>query len=67
MFKNARIKLTAWYLLIIMIISISFSLVIYRGLMGEVHRFSRMQKLRFFIDATGQKAAEIEKLLDNLK
>jgi len=50
MFKNARIKLTAWYLLIIMIISISFSLVIYRGLMGEVHRFSRMQKLRFFID-----------------
>lgn len=46
MFKNARLKLTAWYLLIIMFISIAFSLVIYQGLMNEVHRFSRMQKLR---------------------
>ncbi len=50
MFKNARIKLTAWYLLIIMFISIAFSLVIYQGLMNEVHRFSRMQRLRFFVD-----------------
>lgn len=46
MFKEARLKLTAWYLLIIMCISIAFSLVIYRGLMNEVHRFSRMQRLR---------------------
>jgi signal transduction histidine kinase len=29
-----------------MFISIAFSLVIYRGLMNEVHRFSRMQRLR---------------------
>jgi len=50
MFKSARIKLTAWYLLIIMFISISFSFVIYRGLMSEVHRFSRMQRSRFFVD-----------------
>ncbi|MDO9028263.1 MAG: HAMP domain-containing sensor histidine kinase, partial [Candidatus Roizmanbacteria bacterium] len=42
----ARLKLTAWYLLIIMFISIAFSLVIYRGSMSEVHRFSRMQRLR---------------------
>lgn len=46
MFNSARIKLTAWYLLIIMFISISFSAVIYRGLMIEVHRFSRAQRAR---------------------
>lgn len=46
MFNKARLKLTAWYLLIIMFISIAFSLVIYQGLMGEVRRFSRMQRLR---------------------
>ncbi len=46
MFKEARLKLTAWYLLIIMFISIAFSLVIYRGLMNEIHRFSRMQRIR---------------------
>jgi two-component system, OmpR family, sensor histidine kinase CiaH len=46
MFKNARIKLTAWYLLIIMFISVAFSLVIYQGLMNEVRRFSEIQRLR---------------------
>lgn len=46
MFNSARIKLTAWYLLIIMFISIAFSLVIYQGLMGEVRRFSRIQRIR---------------------
>lgn len=46
MFKKTRLKLTAWYLLIIMFISIAFSLVIYRGLMSEVRRFSRIQRLR---------------------
>ncbi len=46
MFKNARLKLTAWYLLIITFVSITFSLVIYQGLMNEVHRFSKMQRLR---------------------
>ena len=46
MFKNARIKLTAWYLLIIMFISVAFSIVIYQGLMNEVRRFSRMQRIR---------------------
>ncbi|MFA6081139.1 MAG: HAMP domain-containing sensor histidine kinase [Patescibacteria group bacterium] len=63
MFKNARLKLTAWYLLIIMFISIAFSLVIYHGLMNEVRRFSRAQRMRierilppdpvqpFFVDA----------------
>lgn len=46
MFHSARFKLTAWYLLIIMIISISFSAVIYRSLTIEVERFDRIQRLR---------------------
>ena len=46
MFKHARLKLTAWYLLILLGISISFSLVIYRVLVQEVERFDRIQRLR---------------------
>lgn len=46
MFKNARIKLTAWYLLIIMCISISFSLFIHKVLVVELERFARIQKTR---------------------
>src|SRR3990167_9179975 len=46
MFNNARIKLTAWYLLIIMLISMAFSLVIYRVLTGEFERFERLYRFR---------------------
>lgn len=46
MFKSARIKLTGWYLLIIMVISISFSIVIYRVLTSEVDRFAKAQRHR---------------------
>lgn len=46
MFQTARLKLTAWYLLIIMMVSLSFSAVIYRSLSTEVERFSRMQRNR---------------------
>jgi two-component system, OmpR family, sensor histidine kinase CiaH len=46
MFQEARIKLTSWYLLIIMLISIIFSLVIYSGINGELGRFERLQELR---------------------
>lgn len=46
MFRQARIKLTAWYLAIIMLISISFSLVIYRGLTFELSRIERVQRFR---------------------
>lgn len=46
MFKNARIKLTIWYLLILMFISVSFSLIIYKGISGEIDRFSQSQGLR---------------------
>ncbi len=46
MFHSARIKLTAWYLLIIMIISIAFSAAIYRVLSNELERFARAQRVR---------------------
>ena len=46
MFRTARIKLTAWYLLIIMLISLSFSVVVYRVLTLEFNRFSRAQHFR---------------------
>lgn len=46
MFRNARIKLTAWYLLIIVCISVSFSGVIYRMLTFEMDRFASMQRVR---------------------
>jgi two-component system, OmpR family, sensor histidine kinase CiaH len=47
MFHSARLKLTAWYLLIIMMISLSFSVAIYNVLNREVERFARVQRLRF--------------------
>ncbi len=49
MYKTARIKLTAWYLLIIVMVSLSFSTIIYRSYSDEVERFERTQRLRFAI------------------
>lgn len=46
MFRSARIKLTAWYLLIIMMVSLSFSAAIYRVLSVELERVGRLQRLR---------------------
>ncbi len=46
MFKAARLKLTAWYLLILAIISFAFSLTIYRYLSLEIDRFAKVQKSR---------------------
>lgn len=46
MFHSARLKLTAWYLLIIMAVSITFSVVIYTVLAHEVERFDRTRALR---------------------
>lgn len=46
MFKSARLKLTAWYLLTIMLISISFSGVIYVGVCRELERGFRRMDLR---------------------
>lgn len=46
MFKQARLKLTAWYLLIIMVISLSFSALIYRLINTEINRFANSQRNR---------------------
>ncbi len=46
MFHSARLKLTAWYLLIIMSISFAFSAVLYTFLSHEVERFARAQRSR---------------------
>jgi signal transduction histidine kinase len=46
MFKSARIKLTAWYLTIIMFISISFSAFVFVGVQRDVQRALDAQKKR---------------------
>ena len=43
MFERARIRLTAWYLGIIMLISLFFSVAIYRGVTNEFERFGHMR------------------------
>lgn len=46
MFTQTRLKLTAWYLLIIMFISVSFSVAMYRVLTSELDRIGHLQRLR---------------------
>jgi len=46
MFQKARLKLTAWYLLIIMSISVLFSVTIYKGSTHEIERFARVRHFR---------------------
>ena len=46
MFHSTRLKLTAWYLLIIMTISVTFSVIIYRDLANEINRFEQQQRYR---------------------
>lgn len=46
MFQSARIKLTAWYLIILMTISIIFSFVIFQGARAELERGLRAQEFR---------------------
>jgi len=49
MFHSARVKLTGWYLIIIMIISAIFSLAIYQGVVFEIERGLRMQSRRAIV------------------
>lgn len=44
LFHKARLKLTLWYLLIIMVISVAFSTGIYRLMTAELDRFEQMQQ-----------------------
>lgn len=46
MFTSARINLTIWYLLIITVISASFSAIIYKVLTLELDRFASRQQIR---------------------
>lgn len=46
MFTTARVKLTAWYLAIIMSISFFFSVIIYSGVNRELVRIQNFQKAR---------------------
>lgn len=46
MFERARLKLTFLYLLIIMLISVVFSVIIYVGSANELSRIERVQRLR---------------------
>jgi len=46
MFNSARIRLTAWYLIIIALISFFFSVAIYRVLTSELNRIESMQRIR---------------------
>lgn len=46
MFTSARLKLTLWYLLIIMLISLSFSFVIYRVQTKELDQVINNQRIR---------------------
>ena len=47
MFRSARLKLAGWYVLIIMIISMSFSIFIYGIAAGEIHRAFQYAERRF--------------------
>jgi signal transduction histidine kinase len=46
MFNQARLKLTTWYLLIIMFVAVSFSLVIHNMMMRQVRGFAAEQRIR---------------------
>ncbi len=46
MFKEARIKLTSWYLAIIMTISLSFSYLVYTNINRELVRIENSQRAR---------------------
>lgn len=46
MFHSTRLKLTAWYLLIIMVVSVSFSAFIYFGATTEYDRIIRIEQYR---------------------
>mgnify|MGYP001032880901 CR=1 FL=1 len=53
MFRSARLKLTAWYLLIIMLISIIFSVVTYASMTRELKRGFKQAEMRFRAEELG--------------
>ena len=67
MFKTARIKLTGWYLLIIMLVSVSFSVAIYRVLTSELDRLERVQRVRVEFQLPGGRPVLDHDLLEETK
>lgn len=59
MFYKAKLKLTAWYVLIIMLISLMFSLIIYSLISSEVDRFARRQRFNVDIDLISESKQRI--------
>lgn len=47
MFTSARLKLTAWYSLIIMLVAVSFSVSMYRIISSELDRIAFVEQQRF--------------------
>lgn len=66
MFQQARIKLTGWYLLIIMLISLIFSAVIYTITTRELERGLRRVEQRFRININDQLLPRPRLLFDQL-
>lgn len=70
MFEKARLKLTLWYLLTIMIVSLSFSAVIYKGATNEFERsldtIEQRLRLRQFglLPPEGRELIFIQDLID---
>jgi two-component system, OmpR family, sensor histidine kinase CiaH len=67
MFEQARLKLTLWYLSLIMLVSLMFSGVIYRVLVNEVVRFEKNQRFKIeeriggnCFDAGGHKQGKLQ-------
>ncbi len=56
MFQSARITLTVWYLVIIMIISLIFSAILYRIISHELDHFAQVQRFRIEQELRGQLA-----------
>ena len=43
MFEKTRLQLTTWYLVILMTISVLFSLAVYSSINADLSRFEQMQ------------------------
>jgi two-component system, OmpR family, sensor histidine kinase CiaH len=70
MFQSARLKLTAWYLLIIMVISIMFSIAFYRTSTWEIQRvidrirYLQSQSDRFMLPTPRDAIITLDQLYD---
>lgn len=69
MFKSARIKLTAWYLVIIMAVSFSFSAFIYRSVSLEFQRRLNVIETRLELRGFGLRPppGQVEVLVEDLE